>query len=105
MPSIGQIQNPAIERLTQSQNPAASPIKADESREDFAQMLMDALKEVNAGQQDARQAQNDFLTGQRSMDLHTLMIKLENASVMMNLTMQVRNKLLEAYQEINRMQV
>lgn len=88
--------------LTQALPPVA-PAQA-EPTEDFAQMLMDVLKDVNASQQEARGKQNAFMTNQ-SVDIDDLMISLERASVAMQLTMQVRNKALEAYQEIARMQV
>jgi flagellar hook-basal body complex protein FliE len=44
------------------------------------------------------------MTGQ-NVELHELMISMERAGLAMELTLQVRNKLLEAYQEISRMQV
>lgn len=88
--------------LTQTLNPVA-PANA-EPTEDFAQMLMDVLKDVNASQQESRAKQNAFMTNQ-SVDIDDLMISMERASVAMQLTMQVRNKALEAYQEIARMQV
>jgi flagellar hook-basal body complex protein FliE len=71
---------------------------------DFAQKLMDVLKEVNESQLQAKDKQNAFMTGQ-PVEFHDLMITMERASTAMQLTLQVRNKLLEAYQEINRMQV
>ena len=71
---------------------------------DFGDMLMDALKEVNQSQADARQMQNDLMAN-RPVEFHDLMIAMERASTAMQLTLQVRNKLLEAYQEVSRMQV
>lgn len=71
---------------------------------DFGQMLTDALKEVNESQLDAREKQNLVMANQ-PVDVDDLMISMEKASISMQLTMQVRNKLLEAYQEISRMQV
>ena len=71
---------------------------------DFAQTLMDVLKEVNSSQLQARDKQNAFMTGQ-PVEIHDLKITMERAAIAMQLTLQVRNKLLEAYQEINRMQV
>ncbi|HRI44637.1 MAG TPA: flagellar hook-basal body complex protein FliE [Fimbriimonadaceae bacterium] len=71
---------------------------------DFGEMLMDVLKEVNQGQQDARSKGEAFMAGQ-PVDIDEMMITMERASVAMQLTLQVRNKLLEAYQEIARMQV
>ncbi len=72
--------------------------------EDFGKMLTDALKEVNQAQQDSRSMQNDLMANQ-PVDIDDLMITMEKASIAMQLTMQVRNKLLEAYQEVSRMQV
>ncbi|HMS54880.1 MAG TPA: flagellar hook-basal body complex protein FliE [Fimbriimonadaceae bacterium] len=71
---------------------------------DFAQQLTDVLKEVNDSQMEARSQQEAFMTNQ-PVDYHDLMIAMERASTSMQLTMAVRNKLLEAYQEITRMQV
>ena len=65
---------------------------------------MDAIKDVNASQQDSAKLQNELMAG-RPVEYHDLMIAMERASTTMALTMQVRNKVLEAYQEISRMQV
>ncbi|MCH8273668.1 MAG: flagellar hook-basal body complex protein FliE [Armatimonadetes bacterium] len=92
----------AIGRLQQGQAPTAgkSPVGGD----DFGRMLTDALKEVNDAQMAARDVQNDLMAG-RKVEYHDLVFAMERASVALQLTMQVRNKLLEAYQEIQRMQV
>ncbi|BBO24227.1 MAG: flagellar hook-basal body complex protein FliE [Armatimonadetes bacterium] len=71
---------------------------------DFASKLMDVLREVNAAQNESRVQQEALMTGQ-PVDIHDVMIAMERASVAMELTLQVRNKLLEAYQEISRTQV
>lgn len=102
--NISNIQNPALQALgdpSQGVKPAATP----DGENDFAHTLMDVLKEVNTSQQNAVQVQNDFMTGRQSVDYHDLMISMERANIAMNLTLSVRNKVLEAYQEINRMQV
>ncbi|MBA7473790.1 Flagellar hook-basal body complex protein FliE [subsurface metagenome] len=56
-----------------------------------------------------KQAQADEKVGQvvtgESEDLHHAMIALEEASVSFQLMLEIRNKMLEAYQEINRMNV
>lgn len=100
--NLTNIQNPALEKF---QNQAQKSVGKGGQDDDFAQTLMDVLKEVNDSQQNARQVGNDFMTGQQGIDIHDLKIAMERASIAMNLTMQVRNKLLEAYQEISRMQV
>ncbi|MCW5939131.1 MAG: flagellar hook-basal body complex protein FliE [Fimbriimonadaceae bacterium] len=84
---------------------AQSPIaEATSSKDDFGKMLMDALQEVNKTQADARGLQNDLMAN-RPVEYHDLMIAMERASTAMSLTLAVRNKVLEAYQEISRMQV
>lgn len=99
--TLGSTKNPAIEKLSQG-----TSLGVDKGNDgDFAQKLMDVLKEVNGSQQDAAQLNNDFTTGRRPVEIHDLNIAMERASIAMNLTMAVRNKILDAYQEINRMQV
>ena len=93
--------NPAIKALSQG---ATNLQVADQKGEDFGKLLMDVIKEVNSSQQNAVEMQNAFMTGQ-NVELHELMISMERAGLAMELTLQVRNKLLEAYQEISRMQV
>jgi flagellar hook-basal body complex protein FliE len=102
MPPIGPIQNAAIEKLTQL-SPSTSSAKGQDSG--FAQQLMDVIKEVNQSQQKATEMGNDFMAGRQNVDYHDLMISMARASTTMNLTVAVRNKLLDAYQEIDKMQV
>ena len=71
---------------------------------DFGKALMDALKEVNASQLESRDKQDALMAGQ-PVDIDDLMITMEKASVSMQLAMQVRNKVLEAYQEVMRTQI
>jgi flagellar hook-basal body complex protein FliE len=87
------------------QPPIAPKSKAVEGNgDDFAKSLMDALKEVNQSQLDAKGLQDNLLAGQQ-VEPHELMIAMEKAGTAMQLTLQVRNKVLEAYQEISRMQI
>ena len=74
------------------------------SGDNFGTMLNQALTEVNGMQGQSRQMQNDYMTG-KPVEFHDLMITMEKASTAMALTLQVRNKLLEAFQEIQRTQI
>lgn len=80
-------------------NPANST-----SGQSFGQMLSDALENVNDLQKKADQASTDLATG-RIEDISQVVIAAEKASVALQLTVQVRNKMLESYQEMMRMQV
>jgi flagellar hook-basal body complex protein FliE len=73
-------------------------------KEDFGAHLNKALGEVNELQQKADQAIQQ-LVGEGKGDLQGTMVALEKADVSFRLMMQIRNKVLEAYQEIMRMQV
>jgi flagellar hook-basal body complex protein FliE len=94
-----------IHNLGQGIQPPLSQSKvAGGNGDDFAKSLMDALKEVNQSQLDAQDLGNKFMAGQ-PVEPQDLMIAMEKASTAMQLSLQVRNKVLEAYQEIARMQI
>jgi flagellar hook-basal body complex protein FliE len=63
-------------------------------------MLGDVNDKVNASDQ----AQRDLATG-KTNDLQKVVTSVEEANLALNFTMAMRSKLLEAYQEISRMQV
>ena len=71
---------------------------------DFSAHLKDALGEVNELQSKAGEAIQQMV-GEGKGDLQETMIALEKADVSFRLMMQIRNKVLDAYQEIMRMQV
>lgn len=73
-------------------------------KNDFNNYLKEALGEVNHLQQQADQAIQQ-LAAEGKGDLQETIIALEKADVSFKLMMQIRNKVLEAYQEILRMQV
>ena len=83
---------------------AESPVIGDAQQNTFGDMLKSHLAEVNHLQNSADIAAQKLASGQ-DKDIHNTMIAMEKAGVAFQLTMQVRNKMLEAYQEIMRMQV
>lgn len=97
--------NPAIQNLLDKRNLGAPKSPSGAGGTDFAQQLMDVLGEVNGAQTKASSLQTDLATGRRPVEVHDVMIAMEKASTAMQLTLAVRNKVLEAYQEISRMQV
>ncbi len=70
----------------------------------FAEVLKEALQQVNRLQVEA-QMQAEALARGEVTDLHSVALAIERAQLALELTIAVRNKLLEAYQEISRMQV
>lgn len=81
---------------TENQNP--------DGGKSFGEVLVNALNEVNQAQLKADGMVKKFLAGE-VQDIHQVTIAMEEARLMMQLAVEVRNKLVEAYQEISRMQV
>lgn len=73
-------------------------------RDVFGEMLGNLVQDVNAKQAASKDTVNALLAGQ-NVPLHQAMIAMEEASVSFQLMVEVRNKLLESYQELMRMQV
>jgi flagellar hook-basal body complex protein FliE len=87
--------------------PAAQPgalAPAQPPGETFSTMLGKMVTEVNAKQINAADAVNHLQAG-GNVSLHQAVIAMEEANVSFQLMVEVRNKLLDAYQEIMKMQV
>jgi flagellar hook-basal body complex protein FliE len=98
--------NPAIQQALEQGSVGAATQPAGKAQgSDFAQMLMDVIGEVNASQANAGETREAFVTGRRGVEVQDVMVAMEKAGTSLQLTMAVRNKLLEAYQELSRMQV
>ncbi|MEQ1795703.1 MAG: flagellar hook-basal body complex protein FliE [Nitrospira sp.] len=70
----------------------------------FLDTLKNAIGKANDVQMQASQAVDALVTGQ-TQDVHGTMVALQQADVSFQLMMQIRNKLVTAYEEIQRMQV
>ncbi len=77
--------------------PAARPVSA------FAGTLENSLGKVNALQQEKKAMITSFASGEQQ-NVHELMISLQKAGLAMSMTAAVRNKALEAYRELARLQ-
>lgn len=71
---------------------------------DFKQELLDEMRKVNEMQQDATQATNDLLTGQRD-DLEGVMIATQKADSAFRMLLALRNKVVDAYDEVKNIRV
>lgn len=81
-----------------------SPLINGAQNNSFGSMLKSHLTEVNHLQNEADTSVQKLASGQNK-DIHNTMIAMEKSGVAFQLTMQVRNKMLEAYQEVMRMQI
>lgn len=84
--------------------PSAAPAPVKSVGEGFVDALQTAVAKVNEQQVAADTAVEKLQTGE-SRNLHEVMIAMEKADISMRLLVQVRNKVVDAYQEIMRMQV
>jgi flagellar hook-basal body complex protein FliE len=75
-----------------------------ESEVDFAALLKDALSGVNDAQLEADEAVQKVMSGE-TKDIHSTMVALQKADVSLKLMLEVKNKIVEAYQEVMRTQV
>jgi len=78
--------------------------KVEEGGPSFADTLTESLKQVDELQKDADQAIEKLVSGE-SQNVHGAMLAVNKADMAFRMTMQVRNKIVEAYQEVMRMQV
>jgi flagellar hook-basal body complex protein FliE len=86
--------------------PLSSGVQAGQqpAETSFANVLQQAVGTVNDLQAHAETAARDFVVG-RAQSVHDTMIAMEKADVSLRLLTQMRNKAVEAYQEIMRMQI
>lgn len=72
---------------------------------DFAQVLQNALVDVSTASKDARQMAKDFEAGDPNVNIQEVMVDLQKASLSFQQMVQVRNRLVTAYQDIMNMPV
>lgn len=70
----------------------------------FGQVLNQLVSEVNAKQAASQEVVSALMSGQ-NVPLHQAMLAMEEASLSFQLMVEVRNRLLESYQELMRMQI
>lgn len=91
-PAVSEI---TLSRTSQAQNTANGS---------FAGILQDALDTVSQTAADASKQSLGLLTGETE-NIHSVVLATEKADLALRLTLQVRNKALDAYNEIMRMQL
>jgi flagellar hook-basal body complex protein FliE len=82
----------------------AGGTSADSSTNSFSSLLGQVVGEVNAKQATATDTVQGLLSG-KNVSVHQAMIAVEEANLSFQLMVQVRNKLLDSYQEMMRMQI
>lgn len=72
--------------------------------EDFGRYLSNALEKVSDLEKEAQIITEDFAAG-KTDNIHQVMIAAEKSEIARQFTLQIRNKILDAYNEIMRMQI
>lgn len=86
-----------------------SPLRSNQTRVNengaaFKDLLMQNLQKVNSLQNDATRAIEDLSTGKRD-DLETVLMATQKADTAFRMLQQVRNKLMDAYSELQQIRV
>jgi flagellar hook-basal body complex protein FliE len=81
---------------------ASGAAQVPDQAEGFGQVLREAVTQIDQAQGTAQTKIGEVMQGNGG-DLHTAMIAVEKADLSFQLMLQVRNKIVAAYQEISRM--
>lgn len=106
LPESHQSLSPLTSMVSPSDPPGASPAggSGDGREISFKDMVKGFLTHVNDLQIQADQKMQEFAAG-KIQNLHEVMIAAEKAGLALQFTIQVRNRVIEAYENILRMQV
>ncbi|WLD95149.1 flagellar hook-basal body complex protein FliE [Alkalihalobacillus sp. AL-G] len=91
------VQNSTILSLPKTASP-------NQARDELTSSFKDMLSQVNEAQLNSDAATKRLING-KAENLHNVMIAAEKASIMLHTAVEVRNKAIEAYKEVMRMQV
>lgn len=84
---------------------AGGATQAGQETGSFAGLLSQTLDKVNQGQVQTENMQQKFALGTGEVDVQDVMMSMQKASLSFQTLVQVRNKLVTAYQEVMNMQV
>jgi flagellar hook-basal body complex protein FliE len=93
-----------IQSILQQGAPPEGAPKPPGDEVSFKETLDGFLNDVNKLQKDAEVSTQKLMTGDME-SIHQMMVALEEASTSFQLMMEMRNKILEAYREVMRMQI
>lgn len=79
-------------------------INTTNTNSDFMKIFEDALNMVNEAENNSKESSSALLN-KTIEDLHTVIIDAEKAQLTLGLAVQVRNKVIDAYNEVMRMQI
>lgn len=96
----------------QTQQISTSPIKSsfisdfgNDKTASFSEMLFNSVSNINQTQITAKTQSEAYLAGATDLGLNDVMVSLQKSSIALNMGIQVRNKMVSAYQEIMNMNI
>ena len=92
----------AMAAQAQGQSTESSSVSG---KSDFSDILKQSVDKVNDAQMDSKKLQEAFQMGDPNVQVSEVMVAMQKSNVSFQAMLQVRNKLVSAYQEIMNMQV
>lgn len=91
--------------IAQMDTTQSSPVTPTSQQGDFSSMLTKSIGEVNKLQTQSATMAEAFQRGDNSVNVSDLMVAMQKSSLSFQAMVQVRNKMVSAYQEIMNMQI
>ena len=104
MPKIGNLESVNLNRLLDQGKSKNVDLAKELDKKDFGETISDFVKAVNQSQKDSAGAIRDVIEG-KSENIHQAMATAEEAKLSFQLMIEIRNRLLESFKEIQRLQV
>ncbi|RZM85176.1 flagellar hook-basal body complex protein FliE [Escherichia sp. E10V10] len=102
---VNQIQRQAGQVSAMQNQLALTESNDTENKTQFSDVLFNSLNNISQLQNQAKQGSEDYLAGVPGVGLNDVMVSMQKSSVALNLGVQVRNKMVSAYQDIMNMGV
>ena len=101
--SVDQVLNQM--RILSQNNVLPETGKTATDKSEFSEVLKSSINQVNEYQQEATELKTAYEMGDSNVDIPEVMVAIQKASVSFEAVTEVRNQLLNAYQEVMNMQV
>lgn len=102
---VNQIQRQAGQVSAMQNLSGSAEANNTENKTQFSDVLFNSLNNISQLQNQAKQGSEDYLAGVPGVGLNDVMVSMQKSSVALNLGVQVRNKMVSAYQDIMNMGV
>lgn len=105
--SVKMVPTSALDRVAATAFGSSTSKSGDAAKtgSDFASLVQQSLAQVNATQTQAQSMTHQYQLGQNDVSLEDAMISMQKANISFQTTVQVRNKLVTAYNDIMNMQL